>query len=143
MCLEMLEKVTVDQPLWYDPSSPLGSAVRYIAALSPRFHWVGIYVLKGKFLVLGPYLGEHSERTRIPIGKGVCGTAVAENADQNVPNVRERAKIRSELVALIRSPKGKILGQFDIGSHVSDAFGLEEEKAVRKVADELGERWPV
>ena len=135
-------------PFWFQPEAPLGSAVRYVASLSPKFNWVGIYVLKGKFLELGPYLGAPSEHTRIPVGKGVCGTAVAENADQNVADVRSRAnylscslETRSELVVLIRDRGGKILGQIDIDSHEVAAFGPEEESGVRRVAKELGELW--
>lgn len=138
-----------DLPVWYNPLSPLGSAVHYVASLSPKFNWIGIYVLKGKFLELGPYIGAESEHTRIPVGRGVCGTAVAENTDQNVPDVRAREnylacslETRSELVALIRDTDGKILGQIDIDSHAPNAFGPTEEQAVKKVAQELGELWP-
>jgi L-methionine (R)-S-oxide reductase len=136
-------------PPWFDPLSPLGSAVRYVASLSGLFNWVGIYVLEGDTLVLGPYLGAETEHTRIAVGVGVCGTAVALNADQNVPDVRAREnylacslETRSELVVLIRDASGRILGQIDIDSHSPGAFGVEEEQAVRKVARELGERWP-
>lgn len=136
-------------PVWYDVLSPMGSAVHYVASLSPKFNWVGIYVLKGKFLELGPFIGAASEHTRIRVGQGVCGTAVAEDADQNIPDVRAldnylacSLETRSELVVLIRDSKGKILGQIDIDSHTPDAFGPAEEAAVKKVADELGELWP-
>jgi GAF domain-containing protein len=136
-------------PVWYHPDSPLGSAVKYVAALSPKFNWVGIYVLKGKFLELGPYIGAPSEHTRIRVGEGVCGTAVAEDSDQNVPDVRARANYlscsldtRSELVVLIRDKKGRVLGQIDIDSHTAAAFGPDEEAQVGRVARELGERWP-
>jgi len=136
-------------PVWYDVLSPLGSAVHYVASLSPKFNWVGIYVLKGKFLELGPFMGAESEHTRIRVGQGVCGTAVAENADQNVPDVRAldnylacSLETRSELVVLIRDSKGKILGQIDIDSHTPGAFGPTEEEAVKNVADELGVLWP-
>jgi len=139
-------------PIWFDPLSPIGSAVKYIAALSPRFNWVGVYLLKGKFLELGPFIGEPSEHTRIAIGQGVCGTAVAEGADQNVSDVRERGnylscslKTRSELVILIWEggrEGSRILGQIDIDSHVVNAFGPEEVAQVKQIAKELGEKWP-
>jgi L-methionine (R)-S-oxide reductase len=135
-------------PVWMQPEAPLGSAVRYVTGLSGKFQWVGIYLLKGKTLVLGPYLGAPSEHTRIPVGKGVCGTAVAENRDQNIADVQAvqnylscSIETRSELVCLIRDPDGKIVGQIDIDSHFKAAFGPEEEAAVRKVADELGKHW--
>ena len=74
-------------PVWYQSEEPLESAVRYVASLSPHFNWVGIYLLKGKFLELGPFVGAETDHTRIPIGRGVCGTAISENRDQNVPDV--------------------------------------------------------
>lgn len=145
--------INPDWPAWYTPQSPLGSAVKYVAALSPRFNWVGIYLLKGQgskmVLELGPYIGAKTDHTQIKVGQGVCGTAVAEDKDQNVPDVRARdnylacsLETRSELVVLVRNKKGKVVGQIDIDSHVPAAFGPDEETAVRKVADELGALWP-
>ena len=139
----------MNQPVWFQPEAPLGSAVRYIASLSPRFNWVGIYILRGKSLVLGPYIGEATGHKKIPIGKGICGTAVAENRDLNVPDVTQvknylscSVATKSELVVLVRDFEGRILGQIDIDSHIPAAFGEQEESWVRQVARELGERWP-
>lgn len=136
-------------PVWFKEADPLGSAVQYLASLSPRFNWVGIYVLNHDVLDLGPFAGEPPQHTRIRTGEGVCGTAVAENADQNVPDVGSREnylacslQTRSELVVLIRNKDGRILGQIDIDSHTLSAFGPDEEKAVRQVANQLGELWP-
>jgi len=144
-----MPKPFVHPPVWFDPLSPLGSAVRYIASLSPRYHWVGIYLLNGDTLELGPYIGAETDHTRIQVGVGVCGTAVAMNEDQNVPDVRAREnylacslETRSELVVLIRDQQGKILGQIDIDSHVLNAFGQQEEEQIKTIANELGERWP-
>jgi L-methionine (R)-S-oxide reductase len=144
----MLETPYSD-PAWFDPLSPLGSAVRYVASLSPRFNWVGIYILRGDHLELGPYIGLATEHIQIPVGRGVCGTAVSENRDQNVPDVRACAnylacslETRSELVVLIRDASGKILGQIDIDSHTPHAFGTNEESQVQQVARDLGARWP-
>lgn len=145
----MARKSASSLPVWYHPDSPLGSAVRYVAGLSGKYNWVGIYVLKGKTLVLGPYLGESTEHTRIPVGRGVCGLAVAEGKTQNVPDVSNHqnylacsTKTRSELVVLVRNRKNQIVGQIDIDSHSLNAFGPAEQAAVEKVAFELGELWP-
>jgi L-methionine (R)-S-oxide reductase len=142
-------KISPDWPVWYNPVAPLGAAVRYIASLSPRYNWVGIYVLKGKNLELGPYIGAPTDHKRIPVGKGVCGTAVAEDRDLNIPDVRAidnylscSLETQSELVVLIRDRAGKILGQVDIDSHSRSAFGPNEEEKVRQIARELGELWP-
>jgi L-methionine (R)-S-oxide reductase len=136
-------------PTWYDPLSPLGSAVRYLASVSPRFNWVGIYLLRGKTLELGPYVGAPTEHTRIPVGMGVCGTAVACNADQNIPDVTKAGnylacstETKSELVVLIRDGSSRVVGQIDIDSHAVNAFGPDEERIVKQVAKELGELWP-
>ncbi|MFZ9594460.1 MAG: GAF domain-containing protein [Bdellovibrionia bacterium] len=138
--------VQLKWPVWYLPGAPLGSAVRYVASLSGAFHWVGIYILRSGALELGPFLGAATEHTRIPVGKGVCGTAVAENRNLNIPRVSEfgnylacSVETRSELVVLIRDRRGKILGQIDIDSHCEDAFGEREQAAVEQVAQELGE----
>jgi GAF domain-containing protein len=144
------KEVKLEWPLWYHPDSPLGSAVRYVASLSPRFNWVGIYILRGDLLVLGPFLGAATEHTRIRVGQGVCGTAVAENQDQNIPDVHSQKnylacsiETQSELVVLIRDSLGMILGQIDIDSHLKNAFGADEVKRVRQVAEELGRLWPL
>lgn len=127
--------------------------MRQVQAISPtKFNWVGVYLLRGDVLELGPFAGAATDHVRIPVGRGVCGTAVAENRDQNVPDVRERPnylacslETRSELVVLVRRggvETGEIVAQIDIDSHVVGAFGSEEERAVRGVAKDLGAAWP-
>ncbi len=127
----------------------LRAAVTRVAALSPRFNWVGIYLLHGDTLELGPYVGAPTEHTHIKVGVGVCGTAVARNEDMNIPDVGAvenylacSLDTKSELVVLIRQPDGLIVGQIDIDSHTRGAFGRDEEQAVKKIAQELGDRWP-
>ena len=128
--------------------SRLKSAVQQLSQQSSKFNWVGIYLLEGNLLKLGPFVGEATEHTEIPIGTGVCGTAVQQGSDQNVPDVSQRgnylscsSRTRSELVVLIRDHGGQIVGQIDIDSHTPHAFGAEEEAMVRQVAKELGETW--
>lgn len=101
------------------------------------------YMLHGKELQLEAHAGRDTEHTRIPVGKGVCGTAVAEKQDQNVPDVTAlgnylacNAFTKSELVVLIRRGD-HILGQIDIDSDVPDGFGEREHADVKEVADAL------
>jgi L-methionine (R)-S-oxide reductase len=118
------------------------AAERIRAAGSP-YTSAYLYMLHGDELVLEAYAGRETDHTRIPVGRGVCGTAVASGKDQNVPDVRAvenylacNAWTRSELVVLIR--RGSlILGQIDIDSDVPDPFTPEEEAEVRRVADAL------
>ena len=101
------------------------------------------YMLHDGELVLEAHAGRDTEHVRIPVGAGVCGTAVAEKADQNVPDVTAvgnylacNAFTKSELVVLIRRGD-HILGQIDIDSDVRDGFGEREHADVKTVADAL------
>jgi L-methionine (R)-S-oxide reductase len=118
-------------------------AAEGIRAAGAPYTSVYLYMLHGADLVLEAYAGRETEHTRIAVGRGVCGTAVATGRDQNVPDVTAVANYlacntwtRSELVVLIR--RGNlILGQIDIDSDEPDPFTADEEEAVRKVADAL------
>lgn len=104
---------------------------------------VYMYMVHGDELLLEAYSGRDTEHDRIPVGKGVCGTAVATGQDQNVGDVQGRENYiacnlftRSELVVLIRRGT-QILGQIDVDSDVLDPFTPDEERAVRQVAEAL------
>jgi L-methionine (R)-S-oxide reductase len=125
----------------------LREAVKQIKAADPRYDWVGVYLLNREenVLWLHNYIGEAAEHARIPVGEGVCGTAVAERRDINVPDVTQfpgylacSPTTRSELVVLIRAGD-EIFGQIDIDSNTGAAFTAEDEEAVRMVADKLAE----
>jgi GAF domain-containing protein len=121
----------------------LGLAAQRIQAAGAPYTSVYMYMLHGDELVLEAHAGRDTEHTRIAVGHGVCGTAVAEARDQNVPDVRARDNYiacntwtRSELVVLIRRG-ATILGQIDVDSDEPDPFTPAEEAAVRQVADAL------
>jgi L-methionine (R)-S-oxide reductase len=101
------------------------------------------YMLDGDELALEAYAGRASPHTRIPVGQGVCGTAVATGTDQNVPDVSAvgnylacNLDTKSELVVLVRRGPA-ILGQIDIDSDVLAGFTAEHHREVRTVADAL------
>jgi L-methionine (R)-S-oxide reductase len=126
-----------------DRADLLAVAAERIRAAGAPYTSVYLYMLHGDELVLEAFAGRDTEHTRIPVGHGVCGTAVATGLDQNVPDVHSIANYlacntwtRSELVVLIRRGP-MILGQIDIDSDVPDPFTPDEEAAVRKVADAL------
>jgi GAF domain-containing protein len=121
----------------------LALAAHRIQAAGPPYTSVYLYMLSGDELVLEAHAGRETEHRRIPVGKGVCGTAVATGKDQNVGDVRAVENYiacnlftRSELVVLIRRGD-RILGQIDVDSDVPDPFTPEEEAEVKKVADAL------
>ena len=118
-------------------------AAEKIRAAGAPYTSVYLYMLHGEELVLEAFAGRETDHTRIAVGQGVCGTAVATREDQNVPDVRAisnylacNAWTRSELVVLIRRGS-TVLGQIDVDSDVPDPFTPDEEVAVRKVADAL------
>jgi GAF domain-containing protein len=100
-------------------------------------------MLHGDQLVLEAHAGRDTDHVRIPVGTGVCGTAVAIKQDQNVPDVNAIGNYlacnvftKSELVVLIRRGD-HILGQIDIDSDVPEGFGEREHADVKEVADAL------
>ena len=119
-------------------------AVQGLHDLDPRFHWTGIYELfPDNVLRLGPFIGAPTDHVFIGVGRGVCGTAVAERRNINVPDVRLvsnylacSTETRSELVILIRRGE-KIYAQIDIDSHLVAAFDEGAMAHVQRVADWL------
>ena len=114
-----------------------------IRAAGAPYTSVYLYMLHGEDLLLEAWSGRETEHTRIPVGEGVCGTAVATATDQNVGDVRAIGNYiacntftRSELVVLIRRGETS-LGQIDVDSDVPAPFTPAEEAAVRAVADGL------
>ena len=66
----------------------LHAAVERLHESNPRFHWTGIYELyPDNVLRLGPFIGAPTDHVFIAVGRGVCGTAVAEKRNINVPDV--------------------------------------------------------
>ena len=113
----------------------LETAVRKLHELDERFHWTGIYELfPDNVLRLGPFVGAPTDHVFIGVGRGVCGTAVAEGRNINVPDVRAvsnylacSTETRSELVILIRRGE-RIFAQIDI-----DQVAAFDENSVTQV----------
>lgn len=114
-----------------------------IRAAGPPYTSVYLYMLHDATLILEAWSGRATEHTHIPVGTGVCGTAVATGLDQNIGDVQAadhylacNLHTRSELVVLIRRGAA-ILGQIDVDSDLPDPFTPTEAAAVRQVADAL------
>jgi GAF domain-containing protein len=126
----------------------LEAAVRGAHQISPRFDWTGIYELfPDNVLRLGPFIGSPTDHVFIGVGTGVCGTAVAEKRNLNIPDVRKitnylacSTETRSELVILIRTGE-RIWAQIDIDSHQVAAFDDDAVAAVQRIADWLALRY--
>jgi L-methionine (R)-S-oxide reductase len=133
-----------------------------VALLHDRFEhysWVGIYLVEGDDLVLGPWRGpEATEHVRIPVGQGICGAAAASGRTEIVDDVNTDSRYlacfpstRSEIVVPI-SFEGRVVGEIDIDSDEPAAFGDGDREFLERVAtlisphclvgwDTGGERW--
>lgn len=124
----------------------LVAAVRLVHESNRQFHWTGIYeLLPDDVLRLGPFVGAPTDHVLISVGSGVCGSAVSEGRNKNIPDVTKEpnylacsSSTKSELVVLIRK-QNKIFAQIDIDSHDFDAFNGRTVIDVQKVADWLAD----
>lgn len=105
----------------------------------PELNWAGVYFLRGQELVLGPFQGKPA-CVRIPLGKGVCGTAAAERRSVVVPEVHDfpghiacDAASRSELVVPLLAAGG-LLGVLDLDSPRPGRFDAEDRAGCEALA---------
>jgi L-methionine (R)-S-oxide reductase len=106
-----------------------------------HYSWVGIYLVEGDDLVLGPWKGpQASEHVRIPVGQGICGASAATGRTEIVDDVNmdERylacfPSTRSEIVVPI-SYEGRVVGEIDIDSDRPAAFTQEDRAFLERVA---------
>jgi len=103
-----------------------------------HYAWVGIYLVEGDDLVLGPWRGpQATEHVRIPVGQGVCGAAAAsgetEIVDADPRYLACFPSTRSEIVVPI-SHEGRVVGEIDIDSDRPAAFGEDDRALLERVA---------
>lgn len=105
-------------------------------------NWVGFYLLQGETLVLGPFQGKPA-CVRIPVGRGVCGTAVSEGKTQLVDDVHQfvghiacDGASNSEIVIPVRH-NGEIIGVLDIDSPIFNRFDAEDQLGLEETVQIL------
>lgn len=121
----------------------LANASNFVALLKnamERVNWLGVYVLRGNELVLGPFQGKPA-CVHIPVGTGVCGTAAASLRTQRIADVHEfeghivcDADSRSELVVPLIT-HGKLIGVLDIDSPIPDRFSEADQQGVERLCE--------
>jgi GAF domain-containing protein len=131
-----------DEP---DPTRAMSAAVATLKRRMPDYAWVGIYLLDGNELVLGPFEGKPSPHTRIPLGRGICGAAATEKATIIVDDVNADPRYlacsietKSEIVVPIMNGP-EVLGEIDIDSDQPAAFGQADRELLEQVAPLLAE----
>lgn len=131
-------------------SSPDEAMTRLVSILKagiPHYTWVGIYVLDGTTLQLGPYLGKPSPHISIPLGRGICGAAATSKTTIIVDDVNSDERYlacsietQSEIVVPVMR-HGEVLAEIDVDSDQRAAFGDADRQLLESAAAVLAERW--
>ena len=108
------------------------------------FDWVGFYLVDpdaDRELILGPYIGETTEHTRIPFGKGICGQAAETNETFVVQDVSQAdnylacsTEVEAEIVIPVMK-NGEFVAELDIDSHTRDSITAEYRQVLEEVCD--------
>ncbi|MEJ7525813.1 GAF domain-containing protein [Staphylococcus lugdunensis] len=103
-----------------------------------QINWVGFYLIDNQELILGPFQG-HPACVHIAIGKGVCGTAVAQNQTQRIADVHQfpghiacDAQSKSEIVIPLHQ-NNEIIGVLDIDSPIKSRFTEEDQRQLENL----------
>lgn len=123
----------------------LREIIRVLKENYEHYNWVGIYLLEGDELLLGPYLGKPSPHTRIRLNKGICGAAASQRKTVNIPDVSADTRYlacsletRSEIVVPIMKGK-QVFGEIDIDSDQLSAFSKEDQLLLEQVCSILSD----
>jgi L-methionine (R)-S-oxide reductase len=134
--IKQLKSLLEDERDWL---ANLSNTASFLANTLHEINWVGFYLLKDEELVLGPFMGKPA-CVRIAVGKGVCGTAVAENQTQVVADVHQfpghiacDADSRSEIVIPL-VVDNKVIGVLDMDSPVLNRFETVDKEYLEQLA---------
>ena len=118
----------------------LANASAFLNELLRDINWVGFYLLEQSELRLGPFQGKVA-CTRIAVGKGVCGAAIAQNQTRLVEDVDAfpghiacDSASNSELVVVLRDAAGEPVGVLDIDSPILRRFSAEDARQMERAA---------
>jgi L-methionine (R)-S-oxide reductase len=129
-----------------DAVQAMTRTVHLLKAQMPDYTWVGIYLLDGNALVLGPFEGRPSPHTHIALDRGICGAAASEKATIIVDDVNADPRYlacsletHSEIAVPILFGT-QVLGEIDVDSDRPAAFGEADRALLESVADLLAPR---
>jgi len=121
-------------------SDILQKIIDFIYENFEKYNWIGIYVVKENNLILGLWNGKQATKhTKIPIEKGICGSAAKTGKTELVSDVKKDDRYltcfittKSEIVVPIKK-NGEIIGEIDIDSDRIDAFDENDRKFLEKL----------
>lgn len=125
-----------------NPIANLANMAALLADALPRINWCGFYLLDGGMLTLGPFCGLPA-CTKIPLGRGVCGTAARKDEVQRVADVHAfpghiacDAASRSEIVVPLLDGD-RLLGVLDVDSPLPGRFDESDREGLEALARRL------
>jgi L-methionine (R)-S-oxide reductase len=140
--LAAIDAITAGEP---DAIANMANAAAILWEYLPDLNWAGFYRSIGDELVLGPFMGK-AACIRIPIGKGVCGTAASTLATQLVEDVHAfpghiacDAASRSELVVPILDGD-RVIAVIDLDSPTPARFDADDATGIEAIARMLSDR---
>lgn len=140
--IQQLEELCREES-WYVPLLSNVSALLF--ETMEQLNWAGFYLVRDGRLVLGPFQGK-AACIHIPFGKGVCGTAAANNKSIRVEDVHAfpghiacDGASRSELVIPIHAKDGKVIGVLDLDSPARGRFQAEDQEILEALIQRLEE----
>jgi len=142
--IEAYEKI--QQILLNKNDKKIKKIINFLYENFTHYNWIGIYIVKNNYLILGPWRGKQAtEHTKIPIGKGICGSAAKSGKTELIENVQEDDRYlacftntKSEIVVPIKKNE-IIIGELDIDSNKPDAFSKDDKEFLEKIADMIKE----
>ncbi|ASS67395.1 MULTISPECIES: GAF domain-containing protein [unclassified Paenibacillus] len=141
--IRQLEALIEDEP---NAIANLANASALLAQFLTDINWAGFYLLDGQGLVLGPFQGLPA-CVRIPVGRGVCGTAAERKETMLVPDVHAfpghiacDAASQSEIVVPLLAADGRLIGVLDIDSPSLNRFDETDRVQLERFASVLSAR---
>jgi len=138
--LDSLKSLAASAP---DAQSLMAETVAILQRARRHYNWLGVYLLEGTVLVLGPYVGKPTPHTRIALNQGICGAAASSGKTVIVDDVNTDPRYlacsletRSEIVVPIVR-EGQVLGEIDVDSDQPAAFTEDDCRLLEAVAEIL------
>ena len=142
----IIQSVQLAASIAPDSKTLMAETVTLLQRERPRYNWVGIYLLEKDELVLGPFVGQPTPHTRIPLNQGICGAAASTGQTLIVDDVTADPRYlacsletRSEIVVPI-AHDGQVLGEIDIDSDIPAAFTEQDRALLEHVAGILAQK---
>ena len=136
LCRQIREMISADR--WYVPA--LSNVSALLMETLPDLNWAGFYLLREAQLVVGPFQGKPA-CVHIPVGRGVCGTAVAEDRMIIVPDVHQfpghiacDSASNAELVIPLHH-EGNVVAVMDLDSPVKGRFTDTDASGLKRIAE--------